>query len=149
MNTVLLAILDNNVENYPHALEQQFPRILDKIMSLWDTPEIDNYFSELMVSKRIKRQGFPAEIASDIIYLSVVHSRQHGPVSMGNPWDELPEHFRQQIEMQGAPFSRKDFIFHLKVKTTGFSRLALAAIMRFLNGGGHGLQARKPYSISN
>ena len=41
------------------------------------------------------------------------------------------------------------FIFHPKVKTTGFSRLALAAIMRFLNGGGHGLQARKPYSISN
>ena len=40
-------------------------------------------------------------------------------------------------------------IFHHKVKTTGFSRLALAAIMRFLNGGGHGLQARKPYSISN
>ena len=110
MNTVLLAILDNNVENYPHALEQQFPRILDKIMSLWDTPEIDNYFSELMVSKRNNRQGFSAEVASDIIYLSVVHSRQHEPVSMGNPWDELPEHFRQQIEMQGAPFSRKGFI---------------------------------------
>ena len=35
------------------------------------------------------------------------------------------------------------FIFHHKVKTTGFSRLALAAIMRFLNGGEHGLQARK------
>jgi hypothetical protein len=44
---------------------------------------------------------------------------------------------------------RLNFIFHHKVKTTGFSRLALAAIMRFLNGGGHGLQVRKPYSISN
>jgi len=42
-----------------------------------------------------------------------------------------------------------DFIFHPKVKTTGFSRLALAAIMRFLNGGEHGLQARKPYGFSN
>jgi len=41
------------------------------------------------------------------------------------------------------------FIFHPKVKTTGFSRLALAAIMRFLNGGEHGLQARKPYGFSN
>ena len=41
------------------------------------------------------------------------------------------------------------FIFHPKVKTTGFSRLALAAIMRFLNGGGHGLQVRKPYSFSS
>jgi putative transposase len=32
------------------------------------------------------------------------------------------------------------FIFHHKVKTTGFSRLALAAIMRVVKGGGHGLQ---------
>ena len=46
-------------------------------------------------------------------------------------------------------FSRWLFSFHLKVKTTGFSRLALAAIMRFLNGGEHGLQARKPYGFSN
>lgn len=110
MNTALLAILNNNVENYPHALEQQFPRILDKIMSLWDTPDIDNYFAELMVSKRINRLGFPVEVASDIIYLSVIHARQHAPLNTANPWDELPEHFRQQIEMQGVPFSRKGFI---------------------------------------
>lgn len=110
MNTALLAILNNNVENYPHALEQQFPRILDKIMSLWNKPDIDNYFAELMVSKRINRQGFPVEVASDIIYLSVIYARQHAPLNMGNPWDELPDHFRQQIEMQGLPFSRKGFI---------------------------------------
>ena len=74
MDARLLKILNNREQNYPHALEKQFPRVFGQIMALWDKPEIDALFSELMVTKRSDRQGFPSEVASDIIYLSMVHT---------------------------------------------------------------------------
>lgn len=56
-------------ENYPHALEERFDRILTKIELLWDTPEIHDYFSDLLIDKRGGRQGFPAPVLADIIRL--------------------------------------------------------------------------------
>lgn len=110
MNSKLLRLLGHNEANYPHSLESQFPRVLDRIMALWESPEIDAYFSELMVSNRANRQGFPSEVASDIIFLSSLHSRQHVPVTVGNPWDVVPEHLRQQIEYQGIAVTRKGLV---------------------------------------
>jgi len=56
-------------EQYPHALEDHFDRILSKIDELWDSPEIDHYFSELIIDKRGGRQGFPKEVLADILML--------------------------------------------------------------------------------
>jgi len=110
MNAALLQILSNCDANYPHALEAQFPHILEKIVAMWETPEIDDYFAELTVSRRMGRQGFPRAVASEIIYMSMLHSRQHAPVAVGNPWDELPVHFRREIEMEGVSYSREGLI---------------------------------------
>ncbi|MDD2685237.1 MAG: hypothetical protein PHY62_03685 [Gallionella sp.] len=78
MDQRLLRILNNREQNYPHALDKQFPRILAKIMALWDTPDMNQFFVELMVNKRGDRAGFPKDVASDIIYLSMVHARLGG-----------------------------------------------------------------------
>lgn len=58
---------------YPTHIEQQFPRILAKIVELWGKPPMDAYLESLMVSDRPNRQGFPSEVATEIFRLSVLH----------------------------------------------------------------------------
>src|SRR5215831_16263763 len=54
-------------DQYPHALEDHFD--LTKIDELWDRPEIQDYFSELIIDKRGGRQGFPKEVLAEILML--------------------------------------------------------------------------------
>jgi ankyrin repeat protein len=72
----MMQILNYCEGNYPHALERQFPRVFSKILAYWNRPEMDAYFADLMVNSRKDRNGFPADVASDIVYLSMVHARQ-------------------------------------------------------------------------
>jgi uncharacterized protein len=88
MDKKLLKFLNNSDQNYPHALEKQFPRVFEKIMALWDTPEFDAYLAELMTTTRSNRQGFPREVASDIIYLSMLHERK-GESGESNTWAQV------------------------------------------------------------
>ena len=75
MNEELLQLLDGQVERYPYALDHQFPRIVNKIVTLWGEPEAETYFSELLMDSRGgTRQGFPPEVASDIFNLSMYHA---------------------------------------------------------------------------
>lgn len=110
MDARLLRILNNREQNYPHALEKQYPRIFGQIMALWDSPEIDALFSELMVTTRSDRQGFPSDVASDIIYLSMVHTRQNGRKNSSDTWGQVSEKIKHEIEQQGVPFTPQGFI---------------------------------------
>jgi tankyrase len=56
-------------DRYPFHLEERFDRILSKIESLWESPEIDDYFSELIIDKRGGRQGFSKSVMDDILQL--------------------------------------------------------------------------------
>lgn len=109
MDQRLLQILNNREQNYPHALEKQFPRVFSKLMELWDEPEIDAYFVDLLVSNRPDRQGFPPEVASDLIYLSMVHARQRERAEV-DPWGHVAQSVQQEIAQQGVPFSAEGFI---------------------------------------
>lgn len=93
MNTRLLRILGGKTEHYPYALESKYPRILGTIMTLWDEDEIDNYFLQLLVSDRGDRDGFPADVAADILHLSLVHAAQESPDKTKNIWDLSPDSF--------------------------------------------------------
>ncbi|TRW95152.1 ankyrin repeat domain-containing protein [Candidatus Methylobacter oryzae] len=53
-------------DQYPTALEQHYERIIKKIVELWDDPEIDDYFTSLIVDTRGGRQGFAADVFKDI-----------------------------------------------------------------------------------
>ncbi len=88
MDLRLLKILGDNEKYYPHLLQSQYPRVLAKIMLLWDSPELDDYFLELMVNKRGYRAGFPPEVASEIIFLNLVHSILHPQIAKQDVWDK-------------------------------------------------------------
>jgi ankyrin repeat protein len=107
MNQKVLQILGGNESHYPVKLEHQFPRVLEKIIQLWDTPALDPYFNELMMDTRDgNRQGFPREIASEILRLSLVSAKQHEKATR-DVWGSLSEKARQQVEQMGFEHSAK------------------------------------------
>ena len=54
---------------YPRQLVDSYPRIADKIVQLWGTPEIEAYFQELMLNDRGDRQGFSQPVLTEILNL--------------------------------------------------------------------------------
>lgn len=85
--------MGGTAEHYPYALESKQPRILKKILALWDEDEIDNYFMELMVGDRGDRGGFTPDVAADIIHLSLVHAAQEAPDKQRDVWGAPPAAF--------------------------------------------------------
>lgn len=77
MNEKVLQLLEGEEEFYPAALEQKFPQMLNKIVELWNSPELDPYLEQLMLDTRDhQRQGFPPEVATDIMRLSRINTEQ-------------------------------------------------------------------------
>ena len=65
---------------YPRKLIEGFPHVAHRIAALWDDKDrLGEYFTELMVSKRPNRRGFPPEVGAEIVYLSMAYDL-HGPV---------------------------------------------------------------------
>ncbi|MBW8078065.1 MAG: hypothetical protein GJU76_08330 [Gallionella sp.] len=87
MDQRLLKILGGKTEDYPHALEAKYPRIFGKIMSLWDAPDIGDYFMELVVDKRGDRAGFPQDVAAEIVHLSLLHAAHHSDDQKTDVWE--------------------------------------------------------------
>jgi len=69
----LLERLGSHTDIYPVHLEQNFTRILARIVALWGTPGLDDFLSGLMVTDRPGRQGFPPDAAMEIFRLSRLH----------------------------------------------------------------------------
>lgn len=130
MNERLLKILGGEMKFYPTKLEAAYPRVFNNIMLYWDTPEIENYLNGLMVTDREDRAGFPPEVATEIMRLSLVHASQHPPkkddvwqvdtgkfasykpqstIAISNDWQPLPQATKQAIESFGIPCSAKGF----------------------------------------
>jgi ankyrin repeat protein len=59
-------LLEGLGEDYPVYLEQHHDHVLKKIDELWDTPEIDDYLSDLLIDKRGGRKGFSPEASKEI-----------------------------------------------------------------------------------
>lgn len=81
----------------PVALAERFPRILNKIADTWATPPtLIEYLDALMRDERGNRQGFPFDVAVDIMHLtshceSMVKDKnaEKGTASKVSPWDEI------------------------------------------------------------
>lgn len=90
--TARLKILLTGKENYfPTRLCVKYPQVADKICILWRDPKLlHNYFTELMTSDRIKRDGFPPDIHREIFILSNYYSALHPNPNRGdNYWNEV------------------------------------------------------------
>jgi ankyrin repeat protein len=111
MNPRLLDLLGGDKELYPHLLEENFPRVFNKLLELWQTPHIDVYLQDLMVDKRGgDREGFPIEAAGEIIRLSNYLDRLHNAGKEVQAWDDIPEYKRQELEQFGYDFTAKGLI---------------------------------------
>jgi len=54
---------------YPVFLAQRYGRILTRMVKIWDSAEIHDYFSDLLIDKRGGRKGFPQEALDEIVML--------------------------------------------------------------------------------
>lgn len=110
MNQAMLKIVQEVERLYPHKLEQQFPRIVEKIVEIWETPQIDAFLTDLLVSGRPGRQGFPPDVAKEIYYLSQIRERSRPKTkSSGDVWDIEVVQLRV-IESSGYACTPKGFL---------------------------------------
>lgn len=114
MNDAMFSIVQGVDKLYPHNLENRFPRILDKLVELWDTPKFDAYLSDLMFSSRPDRQGFPKEIVSELHLLSQVRERTRLKPKTNNTnefdWSDIEFTQQRVIESAGYECSFKGFL---------------------------------------
>ena len=60
---------------YPHTLEARFPHVLERIVQLWNSPEGEAYFTDLLQPNgrgggRFDRDGFPENAWNEIFQLA-------------------------------------------------------------------------------
>lgn len=104
---------------YPRELVARFPHVAERLDALWnDAAAVGDYFSELMVSNRPSRQGFPPEVAAEIMALSIaydrigpirpmVDDRQGAKAPLADPWER--EHAAGELDRLGIRLTAADF----------------------------------------
>lgn len=97
-----LSLLGEHAALYPEQLEKHYPRILAKLIELWEVGGVGTYFDSLVFSDREKRQGFPDAVATELFRLSNLHQTLKPPAAVsGTGWEktddaDLSERKRQQ-----------------------------------------------------
>lgn len=64
-------INDASTQTRSH-LENQFPHIAQKLSEKWGTPDAESYLANLMVDQRGSRQGFPSNVAEELMLLDAI-----------------------------------------------------------------------------
>ncbi len=152
MDQKLLKILGGSTENYPYILESKYPRVFATLMLMWDTPQGETYLNSLMVNERIDREGFPPDVAAEILRLGLVHASLHHKNLNQDVWEpeaRMFTSFDPQVAHKNAlawptiPDETARIIVSLGVPCTldGFFRAAssgnLPAVRLFLEAGVH------------
>ena len=72
----------------PKILEEKYPRIINRISSLWKHPdELMEYLDELLVDTRGGRAGFPMSVATELVNLKDFYDQNIHPDSKSYLWD--------------------------------------------------------------
>ncbi len=69
MNAELMKRLGERSDLYPQRLEAGFPHVVKRIADLWGRDELDRYFAALVFVDAVPRQGFPLDVAAEILVL--------------------------------------------------------------------------------
>lgn len=51
------------------AYIEEYPRICERILQLWGTPECEGYLNSLIIDTRGNRKGFPPGVMEELLYL--------------------------------------------------------------------------------
>lgn len=128
MNETMMKLLKDAPALYPYELEKRFPRILNKVVELWDSPQLEAYFNELLIDTRnghTTRQGFPVPVATEIFRLSQARERlrqQPGGVEE-DPWAHINIDKQHEIERLG--FKCTPHGFHQSAEANNRNAVAL------------------------
>ena len=118
---------------YPRKLVEGFPHVARRIAELWDDKDkLGEYFTELMVSNRPNRRGFPPEVGAEIVYLSMAYDL-HGPVrptaqaapeATTSPREDAWDHERAVTELErlDIPVTMAQFVRALEAGTSRCAR---------------------------
>lgn len=79
---VVLHTLKCNPSQYPQTLDEKFPHVLEKVVKLWDSPDAESYFVDLLQPNgrgggRFDRDGFPNKAWEEILQLQILYGKQH------------------------------------------------------------------------
>jgi hypothetical protein len=88
--------------DFPEQLARQYVRILQKINELWGAPATIRYLDELIMPSRIDRQGFPPDVAQELVSLKQLHEFIY-PAKNGNVWDPYYYVNQERFRSLGAP----------------------------------------------
>ncbi|ADE13038.1 hypothetical protein [Sideroxydans lithotrophicus] len=77
---VVLQTLKCSPKEYPKTLSEKFPHILEKIVQLWNSPEAEPYFADLLQPNgrgggRMDRDGFPEQAWQEIFELKLLYAK--------------------------------------------------------------------------
>ncbi len=56
-------------------IRESFPRIADRIELLWGSWELEQYFTNILISDRGDREGFPVKVVSALLKIHEEHSK--------------------------------------------------------------------------
>jgi len=79
---VVLQTLKCSLNHYPQMLDERFPHVLENVVRLWDSPEVEPYIADLLRPNgrgggRFDRDGFPDQAWEEILHLQLLHDKQH------------------------------------------------------------------------
>lgn len=79
---VILQTLKCSPGQFPQVLDARFPHVLENIIQLWDSPDVEPYLADLLQPAgrgggRFDRDGFPEEAWTEILHLQLLHGKQH------------------------------------------------------------------------
>lgn len=110
MDEKIQALFNINSVHYPRALAEQYPQILKKIVDLWESPTIDDYFSDLILDTRDdQRRGFPPAVAEEILRLSAINTK-YRESKKPHSWSKVNEKDRLELAQLGYKYTDRDFI---------------------------------------
>ena len=96
-------------EAQPKVLLEQFPRILNRISSLWRHPdELMEYLDELLVDTRGGRAGFPMAIATELVNIKDYYEMNLHPDSKAYLWDPRRREEKGELEFDRSDKDEKD-----------------------------------------
>ena len=76
----VLKLLQCNPNQYPQMLEDKFPHILNKIITLWNSPDGAAYLTDLLQPNgrsggRMDRDGLPEKVWQEIFQLKQLYEK--------------------------------------------------------------------------
>ena len=70
-------------------VQQQFPKVAEKISLMWGTLGLQEYLSKTIFDERGGRQGFPMPVVSALMRLFEYHSTLFPVVPSGDAWENI------------------------------------------------------------